>query len=83
MVDRPETIMRQEEVSTRRAMWADATVSTNDTVTISSLTTITFSAVCKKADGATVAHSKSTNVITITEAGLTDVLVQIFVNGVP
>ena len=83
MVDRVETILRQEELATRRAIWADATVSTDDIVTINTLSSITFSAVCKKTDGSTVAHSKATNVITITEAALTNVVVEIFVNGLP
>jgi hypothetical protein len=74
--------MREEDIATRKGYWADAIVSTSDTVTFSALTTVTFSAVCKKADGATVAHTKATNIITITEAALTNVLVEIFVNGV-
>ena len=82
VVDREETVLREENVSTRKAIWADATVSTDNTVTFGSVTTITFSAVCKKTDGATVAHTKATNVITITEAALTNVLVEIFLNGV-
>jgi len=83
LVDRAETQLRIEEIATRRAILADAVVSTNDTVTFDNLTTVTSAFVCKKLDGTSVTCSVATNVVTITGAGLTNVPVQIFVNGVP
>jgi hypothetical protein len=47
-------------------------VSTDNTVPISELTDILGAALFKKSDGSSVIFTEATNIITITEAGLTD-----------
>ena len=83
MTDREETIVKQQDITTRKAIWADATVSTDDTVTFDSLSSITFSAVCARDDGTEMDHTVLNNVITITELAVANVEVEIFVNGLP
>jgi len=50
-----------------------ASVSENDTITLADFTTIAGAVLLKKSDGATVAFTKATNVLTVTEAGLTNI----------
>jgi hypothetical protein len=59
----------------------EATVSTDDTITLSDLTDILGAAVFKKSDGSSVTFTEATNVITITQAELTDVAVVGFAYG--
>jgi hypothetical protein len=47
-------------------------VSTDDTIPRGNFTTLAYAKLCKKSDGSDVACTKATNVITVTEAGLTD-----------
>ena len=47
-----------------------ASVSENDTITLADFTTIAGAALFKKSDGADVDFTKATNVLTVTEAGL-------------
>ena len=47
--------------------------SVDNTITLEDFTTIAAAALFKKSDGTTVAFTKSTNVLTITEAGLSSV----------
>jgi hypothetical protein len=58
-----------------------ATVSTDETVPIGQLTDILYVKCCKESDGSDVTCTKATNVVTITQAGLTDVNVLIFAYG--
>lgn len=80
MVDRNETNTSiKQTVMTpaveKRYVTFEATVSTNDTITVDNLASIDGTAVLKKSDGSAVTCTKLNNVITITGAGLTDVAV--------
>lgn len=59
----------------------EATVSTDYTVPISELTDILGAAVFKKSDGSAVTFTEATNIITITQASLTNVDVVGFAYG--
>ena len=59
----------------------EATVSTDDTITLGDLTDILGAAVFKKSDGSSVTFTEATNVITITQAALTNVAVVGFAYG--
>jgi hypothetical protein len=59
----------------------EATVSTDDTVTLGDLADILGAALFKKSDGSSVTFTEATNVITITGAGLTNVPIVGFAYG--
>jgi len=76
--DRPETIESSKVVITtdavtKKVLQISAIVSTNDTITLNDLTTISGAALLKRADGTAVTATVATNVITVTQATLTDV----------
>jgi hypothetical protein len=48
-------------------------VSETNTITLADFTTIAGAALLKKSDGSTVAFTKATNVLTVTETGLSSV----------
>ena len=48
-------------------------VSETNTITLGDFTTIAGAALFKKSDGSTVAFTKATNVLTVTEADLTNI----------
>jgi hypothetical protein len=50
----------------------EATVSTGETVTIGEMASVAYAKCCKVADGTDVTCTIATNVITITQASLTD-----------
>lgn len=50
-----------------------ASVSETNTITLGDFTTIAAAALFKKSDGATVAFTKATNVLTVTETGLSNI----------
>jgi hypothetical protein len=66
----------------RKYMCGEATVSTDETITLTELGTLVSAGclVCKASDGTAVAFSVATSVITIT-ATLTDELVYFFATG--
>ena len=69
-----------EAVSTVAGIYT-ATVSTDDTVTLGNFKSINASSVLKLSDWSAVTHSKSGNVITISQVGLSSVAVMILVAG--
>jgi hypothetical protein len=78
--DRAETVTASKSTTItpaveKKILTFEATVSTDDTITLNDLTTINGTAVLKKSDGAAVTCTVATNVITITGAGLTDIAV--------
>jgi hypothetical protein len=87
MVDRAESVISLEmvivtEAVTKKEMkFRVPQVSTNDTVTLDNFTTIAAAYLCKESDGTTVAFTKSTNVLTVTEAALTNVAVRGYAYG--
>lgn len=86
MVDRTETVTSSKQTVVtpaveKKYITFEATVSTNDTITLGDLTDILGAAVLKKADGVAVTFTEATNVITITGVGLTDVPVVGFAYG--
>lgn len=58
-----------------------ADVSTSDTLTISGITTLSGAYAAKQSDGSTVSVTKATNVVTVTEAALTDEPIVLMVIG--
>ena len=84
MVDVTETIKHTINIINYQGKIFEATVSTNDTITFSGFSTVTFFKSCKKSDGATeVEGSISSNVVTITTLNLTSVDIIGFVVGTP
>jgi hypothetical protein len=86
MADRSENVTSSKQTVVTAAvekkyLTFEATVSTDDTVTLSDLEDILGAAVFKKSDGSTVTFTEATNVITITQAALTDVAVVGFAYG--
>ena len=76
--DRMETVESSKvaiitDAVTKKVLQISATVSTSDTITLSDLTAINGAALLKRADGSAVTCTVATNVITITQATLTDV----------
>jgi hypothetical protein len=59
-----------------------AAVSVTNTITLGDFTTIAGAVLLKKSDGASVAFTKATNVLTVTEAGLASVDLVGFAYGV-
>jgi len=87
MADRPETVVERGDVVVtpavvKKRLVFEATVSTNDTITLGDLSTINSAHLAKKSDGSEVTCTIATNVITVTGAGLTDVAVVGFAIGV-
>ena len=86
-VDRAETVVsRREFVKTvevrKKIIEFEATVSTNDTVTIGEVTTVASAHLAKKSDSSEVTCTVATNVITVTGTGLTNVdIVGVAVEG--
>jgi hypothetical protein len=77
LADRAETVTSSKQTVVTAAVEKkyiafEATVTTDDTVTLGNLADILGAALFKKSDGTTVAFTEATNVITITEAALTD-----------
>jgi hypothetical protein len=58
---------------TKKVLQISTSVSTNDTITLSDLTTINGAALLKRSDGSAVSCTVATNVITVTQATLTDI----------
>jgi hypothetical protein len=57
-------------------------VSETNTITLADFTTIAGAVLLKKSDGATVTFTKATNVLTVTETGLTNVDLVGFAYGI-
>jgi hypothetical protein len=77
LVDRPETVTSSKQTVVtpaveKKYLIFEATVSTDDTVTLGTLADILGAVLFKKSDGSVVDFTEATNVITITEATLTD-----------
>ena len=87
MADRPETVVERgtvvvTEAVLKKRLVFEATVSTDDTITLGDLTTINSAHLAKKSDGSEVACTTATNMITVTGVGLTNVPVVGFAVGV-
>ena len=65
----------------KKYMTFEATVSTDNTITLGNLTDILGAALFKKSDGSVVTFTETTNVITVTSAGLTNVPIVGFAYG--
>ena len=77
-VDRAETVTSNRQAiitaaSTKQVVTFEATVSTDDTITLSDLTTINGASLLKRADGTAITCTVATNVITVTQATTTNV----------
>jgi hypothetical protein len=86
MADRTETVTSSKQTivtaaTEKKYITFEATVSTDDTITLGDLTDILGAAVFKKPDGAAVAFTEATNIITITQATTTNVPVVGFAYG--
>jgi hypothetical protein len=84
--DRTETVTSSKQTVVTAAVEKkyitfEATVSTDDTITLGDLSDILGAAVLKKSDGTSVTFTEATNVITITQASLTDVPIVGFAYG--
>jgi len=78
MVDRAETVKSSRQIIitqavTKKIIDFDATVSTNDTITVSDLAAVNGATLMKQADGTAVTCTVAANIITVTQATLTDV----------
>jgi len=87
MADRSETVVERGDIvvaaaTLKKRLVFEATVSTNDTVTLGDLGTINSAHLAKKSDGSEVTCTIATNVITVTAVGLTDIAVVGFAIGV-
>lgn len=56
-------------------------VSTDDTIPLGNFTTLAYAKLCKKSDGTDVSCTIATNVITVTQASITDAPVVVFAFG--
>jgi hypothetical protein len=86
MTDVAETVTSSKQTVVtpaveKKYMTFEATVSTDDTVTLGDLADILGAALFKKSDGSAVTFTEATNVITITGAGLTNVPIVGFAYG--
>jgi hypothetical protein len=86
MADRTETVTSSKQTvvtaaTEKKYITFEATVSTDDTVTLGDLTDILGAAVFKKSDGTAITFTEATNVITITQATTTNVPVVGFAYG--
>ena len=80
MIDRVEMVLQRGQMEKTAGVYKgfivfEATVSTNDTITLGGLGTIGHAAIAKKSDSSEVTFSKATNVLTITTEGLVGVAV--------
>ena len=72
IVESSKTVIITDAV-TKKVLQISATVhATNDTITLSDVTTINGAALLKRADGSAVTCTVATNVITVTQAGMSD-----------
>jgi len=81
MVDVAETVLSNRETIVtpavaKRVIDFEAKVSTDNTITLSDLSSIAGAALLKRSDGSAVTCTVNGNVITVTGAGLTDVVVE-------
>jgi hypothetical protein len=77
LADSAETVTAKKQTVVtaaveKRYITFEATVSTDDTVTLGDLADMLGAALFKKSDGTAVTFTEATNVITVTEAGLTN-----------
>jgi len=82
VVDRNEIIVTQTAATTKKRIVFEATVSTSDTITLDDMTTINSAHLAKKSDGSEITCTIATNVITVTQAALTNVAIVGFAIGV-
>ena len=80
MTDKVEMVLLRGQMEKTAGVYKgfivfEATVSTNDTITLGGLGTIGHAAIAKKSDSSEVTFSKATNVLTITSGGLVGVAV--------
>jgi len=78
VVDRNETVVSSKAVIItdavmKKVLQFEATVSTSHTITLSDLAAIDGAALLKRSDGSACTCTVATNVITVTQADLTDV----------
>ena len=81
MADVTETTVLSRNVVYEKYLVVTADITTDETVTIDSLTTIDNAYVAKQQDGSECTFTKATNVITVTEAALSDEPLVMFVIG--
>jgi len=86
LADRTETVTSSKQTvvtaaTEKKYITFEATVSTDDTVTLGDLTDILGAAVFKKSDGTAITFTEATNVITITQVTITNVPVVGFAYG--
>jgi hypothetical protein len=77
LADRAETVTSSKQTVVtpaveKKYITFEATVSTDDTITIGDLASILFATIVAKSDGVEMDCSVATNVITVTQAGATD-----------
>jgi len=80
MIDRVEMVLQRGQMEKTAGVYKgfivfEATVSTDDTITLGGLGTIGHAAIAKKSDSSEVTFSHATNVLTITNMGLVNVAV--------
>jgi hypothetical protein len=85
-VDRAEIVTSSKQTVVTAAVEKkyitfEATVSTDDTITLGDFTTVLGAALLKKSDGSAITCSVATNVLTITQATTTNVPVIGFAYG--
>ena len=74
MTDIKEKVLEVRNMVVKKAVIFTAEdVDTSDTITLADLSTIDGSAVLDRSAGTTYTHTTTTNVITVSHAGLTDV----------
>jgi hypothetical protein len=76
--DRAETVTSSKQVTItpaaeKKYVTFEATVSTDDTVTLGSMASLLNAKLLKKSDGTEVTCTVATNVVTVTGAGLTNI----------
>ena len=65
----------------QKSLFMEATVDTDDTITVGELTTVTAASAYKVSDGDVVAVSVADNIVTVDESALTDVDIVLLVIG--
>lgn len=86
VADRTETVTTSKQTVVTAAVEKkyitfEATVSTDDTITLGDLADILGAALFKKSDGSAITFTEATNIITVTSAALTNVPVVGFAYG--
>jgi hypothetical protein len=86
MTDRAEAVTSSKQTVVtpaveKKYVTFETIVSTDDTVTLGDLSDILGAALFKKSDGSAVTFTEATNVITVTQASLTDVAIVGFAYG--